>query len=52
MPRRLRFVLCFPILLVHGAAPAQQARERPLQQVEVKGPGASQRRRSAREGQV
>jgi len=45
-------LLPLSLLLFHGAAPAQQAPDAPMQQVEIKGPGAGEVRRNDSVGRI
>jgi outer membrane receptor for ferrienterochelin and colicins len=45
-------LLPLSLLLFHGAAPAQQVPEAPMQQVEIKGPGAAEVRRNDSVGRI
>ena len=47
-----RPLLPLSILFFHGAATAQQAPAAPIQQVEVKGPGAQELRRNDSLGRI
>lgn len=52
MRRRPPLLLFFPVCLIHCAATAQQAPEPPIQQVEIKGPGAQDLRRNDSLGRI